>query len=195
MTEYGLQPSYIKLNYSTPFGDHSETIPTLEWLPTSITGNMGSYVNWASTPIDAEAMIDDFVVVAKPFLSSDYTYDLATIFNFDGTANKFLPVAIKALAVAGTGLTAPPRKAVSQTFNLRTTAGNPFKLVFLDAPLGSTDFDKQTLLTFSAAALALVAEVEDTANAWSGRDNARPNAAISVTYDLNDALRRQYRMV
>lgn len=194
MTEYGLQPSYIRLDYSTPFGQHSQTLPTKQWLPTSITGAMGSYVNWQDDPIDAEAMIDAFIVKAKKFLGTDYSYDLATIFNYGDGIAKFLPVAIKALAVAGTGSNTAPRKAVSQTFNLRSVGGQAAKLIFLDSAHGANDFDKQTYLDFNADAIALVGEYFDTANAWSARDNTRPDAAISVTYDLNDALRKQYRM-
>jgi hypothetical protein len=195
MTEYGLQPSYVRLDYSTPFGQHSQTLPTKKWLPSSITQDVGSYVNWDGNPIDAGVMVDDFVTKAKEFLGTDYTYDLATYFDYDETIEKFLPVAIKVLAVAGTGATTKPRQAVSQTFNFRTVGGQPSKLTFLDSSHAGADFDKQTYILFNAAAIALAAEWTDTENAWSGRDNARPDGVISVTYDLNDALRRQYRMV
>lgn len=195
MTEYSLQPSYVRLDYSSPFGTHSQSLPTVQWLPTSITGAMGSYVAWNTVPVDAEAMIDDFVTLAKAFLGTDYSYDLATVFNFDMAANKFIPVALKSLGVAGTGATAQPRKAVSQTFNLRSVGGQAAKIVFLDASIGAHDFDKQTILDVSPAALALVAEYADTGNGWAARDNTRPNALISVTYDVNDALRKQYGMI
>jgi len=194
MTEYSLQPSYVQLDYSTPFGNHSQSIATVQWIPTSITGDMGSYVAWNTVPIDAEAMIDAFVAVEAPFLGTDYSYDLATIFNFDGAANKFLPVATKALAVAGTGATAQPRKAVSQTFNYRSTGGGAVKLTFLDSSHAGADFNKQSFLDFNADAIALFAEFSSDANGWSARDNTRPSTAISVTYDLNDALRKQYHM-
>jgi len=195
MTEYGLQPSYVKLDYSTPFGNHSHTIPTLQWLPTSIMGNMGSYVAWDTVPIDAEAMIDSLVALLKPEIGSDSSYDLASIYNFDVGSGKFRPEAFKALAVAGTGSTASPRKAVSQTINMRTVGGSTFKIVHLDHSLGASEFDKIPPLGFGGAALAIVTEVTLTSNAWSGRDNTRPNGIISATFDLNDALRRQYRMV
>jgi hypothetical protein len=195
MVEYGLQPSYVKIDYSTIFGNHSHTIPTLQWLPTSITGAMGSYVAWDSVPRDAEDMIDSLVTVLKPMIGSDSSYDLATVFNFDSTADIFLPVAFKTLAVAGTGATTAPRKACQQTINIRTTGGHQMKIVHLDHSIGATEFDKISALSFSGAALALVGEITSTAAAWSGRDNTRPLAPVSATFDLNDALRSQYRMV
>ena len=195
MTEYGLQPSFVQLQYSTPFGTHSQTLPTVQWLPSSITGNMGSYVAWNSVPVDAEAMIDAMVAVLKAEIKADCSYDLATIFNYDSGINKFLPVAVKALAVAGTATGGSPRKACSQTINMRSLGGQPVKIVILDHPMNGGEFDKVSFLDFDAAALAIVAEYSDDANGWSARDNTRPAAAISATFDLNDALRRQYRMV
>ncbi len=195
MTEYGKEPSYGVLNYSTPFGQHSQTILTKQWLSPSISGVLGSYENWNIVPVDAEAMWDALIVTLKPFLSSDYSYDLLTIFNFDTGINKFIPVTGKVLAVAGTGTTDTPRKAVQQTINMRSAGGQPVKLVFLDAPIGAIDFDKQFASSFSSAALALLAEFSDPDNAWSARDNTRPSTGLSATYDLNDALRKQYRMI
>lgn len=195
MTEYGLQPSYVRLDYHSSYGPHSQTIPTVQWLPTSITGTLGSYVNWDSTPIDAEAMIDDFVDIAKDLIPTTSQYDVATVFNFDVGADRFIPVATKALGVTGTFTPASPNKAVSLTLNMRTVGGQPFKLVFLDYVLGAAEFNKIGPAAFSADMTAIVDEVSGTTNAWSGRDNTRPTASISATFDLNDALRKQYRMV
>jgi hypothetical protein len=194
MTEYGLRPSYTKLDYHTPFGQHSQTIPTLQWLPTSITGAMGSYVGWGGIPIDAEAMIDSFVAVMAAKLHTTGSFDLATIYNWDTGINKFLPVATKALAVAGSGGAGVPGKAVSWTLNMRTTVGNAFKLITLDYPLGANEFNKVTSLGFDGPTIAIINEAASLLNAWSGRDNGRPNAALSVTFDLNEALQKQYRM-
>jgi hypothetical protein len=78
---------------------------------------------------------------------------------------------------------------------MRSLGGQPVKLVFLDSSHGANDFDKQFASSFNAAAIALVLEFGDPSNAWSARDNTRPSVAISATYDLNDALRKQYRMI
>jgi hypothetical protein len=195
MTEYGLQPSYLRLDYSSSYAPHSQTIPLKEWLPTSITGLMGSFVNWNGVPIDAEDMIDGYVDVAKTLIPTTSSYDFATIFNFDSGADKFIPVAGKSLAVAGTVTPASPNKAVSLTLNLRTLGGQAFKLVFLDYVIGAREFNKDVPSDWSAAMTNTALYVSDIDNAFSGRDNTRPSAPISATFDLNDALRKQYHMI
>jgi len=194
MTEYGLQPSYIRLDYHSSYAPHSQTIPTVQWLPTSITGAMGSYVNWNSIPIDAEQMIDDYVAAAKELLPTTSSYDLATVFNYDSGANIFVPIATKSLAVAGTMGAASPNKAFSFTINLRTVGGHALKNVFLDYVVGAIELNKISILGFTADMLAVAGELTDADNGWSGRDNTRPGAIVSGTYDLNDALQKQYRM-
>jgi hypothetical protein len=195
MTEYGLQPSYVRLDYHSAYGPHSQTIPTKQWLPTSITGAMGSYVGWGSVPIDAEDMIDGYVAVAKKMLLPSSQYDLATVFNWDAGADRFIPVASKSIGVAGTSGTGSPNKAVSFTMNLRTDGGQPMKLVWLDYAHVAAEFNKITAGSFSADQLAIADYVADIDNAFSGRDNTRPGAIVSGTFDLNDALRKQYRMI
>lgn len=194
MTEYGLQPSYIKFDYSSSYAPHSQTLPTLQWIVTSITGGMGSYENWVGTPVDAEAMIDAYVAAAKELFPTTTSYDLATIYNYDSGAGIFIPVATKALAVAGTAGVASPNKAFSLTLNMRTTGGHTLKNVFLDYVVGAIELNKLSPLDFSADMNGVVAVLKSTAWAWAGRDNTRPNAPISATYDLNDALQKQYRM-
>jgi hypothetical protein len=195
MTEYGLQPSYIRLDYHSSYGPHSQTIPTKQWLPTSITGAMGSYVGWGSVPLDAEDMIDGYVALAKVLIPPTSQYDLATIFNWDSGADRFIPVATKTLAVAGTSGTGSPNKAISFTMNLRTDGGQPMKLVWLDYVHTGLEFNKIGAGGFSAAMLLVADYVADIDNAFAGRDNTRPGAIVSGTFDLNQALRKQYRMV
>lgn len=195
MTEYGLQPSYIRLDYSSSYGPHSQTIPTVQWLPTPITGDMGSFVNWNTVPVDAEDMIDTLVAEAKTLLPTTTTYNLATIFNWDTGAEKFFPVATKALAVAGTVTPANVNKAVSFTLNMRTIGGQPFKMVFLDYVLTGAEFNKILPISFAAGMVDVAAILSSQDWGWSGRDNTRPAIPVSGTFDLNNALRKQYRMI
>jgi len=195
MTEYTLRPSYGRLDYHSSYGPHSQSIPTKQWLQTSITGTLGSYINWDSDAIDAEDMWDQYVDEAKGLLPTTSGFDLITIFNWDDGLAKFLPVASKALAVAGTATPANVNKAVSLTLNMRTLGGQPFKLVYLDYVLADAEFNKITPAAFSTPMEDVVNIVSLTTLAFAGRDNTRPSAAISGTFDLNDALRKQYRMV
>ncbi len=194
MTEFGLYPAYVRLDYASAYAPHTRLLPTLAWVQSSITGTMGSYISWSGVPRDAEDMIDDLVAKMKPFDDPTTTYNLATIYVVDAVTNQAVPQVFKSLAVVGTSAAAGVRKAVQSTFNFRTVALNAFKVVFLDSPHGTGQFDKALPTTFSADAIALEAELGNTGNAWSARDNSKPNGLVSVTYTLNEALRKQYRM-
>jgi hypothetical protein len=78
---------------------------------------------------------------------------------------------------------------------MRTMGGSTMKLVFLDIAHPDAEFDKITAGDFTANQLLIADYIGDIDNAFSGRDNTRVGAIISGTYDLNDALRKQYRMV
>jgi len=194
MTEYSLDPAFVRLDYVSVWGPHVHLIPTKEWLPTSISGTMGSYVDWTSTPVDAEAMIDDLVAAFAPIHKDNTNYTLATIYTKDGVDAPAIPVATKALSVAGSSALTTHAKAIQATFNMRTLGVQPFKLVFLDVPHSGGDFDKETPFTFSAAEIAIFAEVMNPARAWAGRDNTQGAAAISVTWNINQSLRKRYGM-
>jgi len=194
MTEYQLDPAYVKLYYTSEYAPHEHVIPTLNWVPTSITGTMGSYVAWNTVPIDAEDMIDNLVDKLKVFQDPSTSYTLAEIYTKATPTAPSILQAAKTLAVVGTSAAGGVRKAVQGTFNMKTTAGHAFKMVFLDYPHGTGQFDKQTPISFSAGAIALINEIASTGNAWAGRDKQRVNTALSVTNTLNEALRKQYRM-
>jgi len=194
MTEYGLDPASIRFDYHSAFGPHTMIVKTLPWLPSSITGSMGSYVSWSGAPVDAEAMIDDLVDKMKVFLNPTSSFDLVTIYTKATPTALSVVEAIKALAVVGTSAAGGVSKAVQATFNFKTTIAGNTKLVFLDYPHGTGDFDKQTFTSFSAGAIALFTELALVTNAWAGRDNHRINTFVSVTNTLNEKLRKSYKM-
>lgn len=195
MVEYGLRPSYGRIDYTSSYGPHSATIPTLQWLPTSITGAIGSYVNWNGVPIDAEDMWDGYTTALADLLPTTSHINLVTLFDWDAALEKFFPVATKSYAVAGTVAPASPNKAVSMTMNIRSQGGQAYKAVVLDFVLGAAEFNKITLASYSADMVALSTYIRDDDNAFSARDNTKPSYDVSVTFDLNQALRKQYRMV
>lgn len=194
MTEYSLDPAFIRLDYVSVWGPHVHLIPTKEWLPTSLTGAMGSYVNWLGTPIDGEEMIDNLVAVFAGLHKDNTNYTLATVYTKDGVDAPAIPVATKALAVAGTSILTTHAKAIQATMNMRTAGVQPVKLVFLDVPHSAGDFDKETPFTFSVIEEAIFSEFMSSSNAWAGRDNTIPAAAISVTWNINQSLRKRYGM-
>lgn len=167
-------------------------IPTKEWLVTSITGLLGSYQAWDSSPIDAEVMIDELVAALAALHLASTTFNLATVFTQATTTSPAFPRRSKALAVVGTAGSVGPAKAVQSTLNMRTVGGKPTKLVLLDASALNLQMDKLTPFTFTTTVNTLITAFSRDSNAWSGRDDTRPDVALSWTMTENNALRARY---
>lgn len=192
MAPNSLSPASVEIDYHSIYAPHTMTIPTLEWFPTSITGNLGSFSNWASGTRDAEDMVLDLVAKLKVFVPATTTFDKATVFTQATPTSPRIPRNAVTMSVDGTGVSALPTAAWSSTFNGVTVAFGKFKLVLLDAiqpsswlaPLFPGDFDADTL--------ALQSEFVSSANGWSGRDDAQPGAFSKITFDVNDKLQKMY---
>jgi len=194
MAPNSLSPASVKINYHTGFGAHAMTVPTLGWFPTSITGTLGSYLAWDSTPRDAEAMINDLVDVLCPFLLPTTGFDLATVYTMATATSPNIPRASAVLTQVGTSVLTSPSEAVSCTFNFKTAANGDAKLVLLDSPIGSNWFNSILPASFGATVLALEAEFAGNSNAWSGRDDSDISLLRKISFDLNDKLQKLYRM-
>lgn len=155
---------------------------------------MGSYAGHNSTPIDAEVMINAFVDVLKAQHKSTTVFDLATVYTQANPTGQAIPRASAALTQVGTNVAAGPDKATQMTLNGRTTNFNPFKLVLLDVPMGTSNFNKITPGSFTTPIANIFLEYALTANAWCGRDDGQPSFPISATLTLNERLRKEYRM-
>ena len=193
MAPNSLSPASVVIDYHSAFGAHRQTIPTLEWFPTNITGALGSYAPWTGSPIDAEVMVNALVNAIKPFHLPTTQFDQATVYTQATATSPNIPQRSVALTQVGTSAAGGPHKATSATFNFKTLANGNFKLVLLDAPVG-LEFDPVFPADFVATVIALEAEVQNTGNAWSGRDDNRPSTLRKVTYDLNDRLQKLYHM-
>jgi hypothetical protein len=195
MAPNSLSPSSVLIDYHSLYGAHKMTIPTLQWLPTNLTGTLGSYLAWDGvTSVDAEAMVNALVDLLKVFVISSTAFDLATVYNQATATSDNIPARSVALTQVGTSSATGFTQAQSATFNFKTTANGDAKLILLDSPIGSAGFVALHPASFSAAVLALEVGFTDTASAWSGRDDARPNVLRKVTYDLNEKLQRAYKM-
>jgi hypothetical protein len=194
MTEYDLYPSFIQIDYTTVFGAHVHIIPTRAWNNVSLTGSMGSFTDWLGATRDAEDMIDDLVTAMKGIHKDDTTINLATIFNKASVDAPSIPVATKAIGVAGTSTLTTHAKAISAQLNFRTDNFHPMKLVFLDVPHPATDFNKETYASTPSYVKDIADQIRADQNAWAGRDNEQPSVLISVTWNINQALRKQYHM-
>lgn len=194
MTEYGLDPAYVVIDYVSEYAPHKHIIPTLAWSATNITGTMGSYTAHDSTPVDAEDMIDALVALLAPIAHTSTTYTQASVYTKPTPDDPAILERAKAYTTAGSSAASGVRKAVQATFNMKTVGAQPFKVVFLDYPHGTGQFDKQYPSSFSADAIALADALANPSNAWAGRDKTRVATFLTVTNTLNEALRKQYRM-
>jgi hypothetical protein len=194
MTEYGLEPAFVKLDYATVFGAHTHLICTTDWIPTNLSGVMGSYLGHTGLPVDAEAMIDDLCAAMAYIHKDDTTITQATIFTKADEDSPAIPRASKALAVAGTSGLTTHAKAIQKTMNFRSAGIQAAKLVFLDVPHSALDFNKEYPIDWTADDLALFGELSLATNAWTARDNTVITSPVSITWNLNQQLRKQYKM-
>lgn len=195
MAPNSLHPAYIQLDYHSIHAPHKAILPTTAWFPTSITGDLGSFAGWNSTPVDAEEMALALIDTLKVYYLPSTIFDLATVFTI---ANELAPVAIPRasipLAIVGTSSATAPSKAVQNVFTFRTEEAHILKLYLLDAPVIGGNFDRSARGTWSANEIAVEAEIKADGNAWAGRDGAQVSSGIAITKTLNEKLRREYRM-
>lgn len=192
MAENGLYPGYVLLASHSAYGKHNNILPTSEWSPTAITGNLGSWQGWNSVPIDGEAMVTNLVnALAAAFLST-YVFDTATVYTIATPGGPAIPRKSIALAIPGTSTLTGPAKATMQTWIFRDASYNLSKLVFLDSPVPAT-FEPTTNFSGGTVA-AIVAEWTGAGNAWSSRAGLRPELPQKITYTMNEKLRREYGM-
>lgn len=194
MAPNSLSPASAVLDYHSIFGAHKMTVPTSEWFPTSITGNLGSYVDHDGDPIDAAVMWVDFVTLLKPFFLSTMTFDSVTVYTMATPTSPNIPRKTVPLGIAGTSALTGLSQAQSSTFNFKTGDNGDFKVVLLDVPLGSQGFNAIHPADFPSVVTDFAAFVTGRNTAILGRDDSIPSVLRKITYDLNDKLQKAYKM-
>lgn len=189
---HSLYPAFVRLFYHTAFGQHVQTVPTKQWFAVGGTNGFGSYLNWEDDEVDAQDMIDALVDELKDFQPTTGIYDSATIYTMTSETADPRPRFSIPLAVTGTAVTADV-PASQATLSARTTDFGVAKLEWFDAT-PSTDFLPVRTLPGSGQPLDLWNVWSSTDWAWSGRDGFRPATFMQVSYTLNEALRRSYRL-
>lgn len=190
-----LSPASIVIPYHSAFGSHRMTIPTKEWFPTDITGDLGSYESWDLGTIDAEEMITALCDALAVFVPATWSFDEAIIYTQASPTAPNIPRRSKALGIPGTSVSAGYAAAISTTWNFKTLDNGNARLVLLDTPLGAGGFAPILPADFDANIDLVVTEFCASANAWSGRDDTKPNECRKVSFDLNDKLQKLYHLV
>lgn len=194
MTLNSRNPAFIQLDYHSPYAPHKQQLCLKDWFPVSSGHPMGTCTAHDNTSVDLADMINNLVDVMAPFALSDTSWDLATVYTQAAATGPAFPQASMALTQVGSSPGAAPRKATEVTFVMRTASFGIVKMVLLDVPV-NTNFDPVLNGDFSATDLAFLDEFEAPQNAWVGMDNSKPQTGIKKTFNLNQKLRKEYRMV
>lgn len=189
-----LYPASVRINYTSAFGAHCMTLPTVPILdgPAGGAGNQFQ-LRGSQLPVECSGAIDDLVQILKTLAGTDITFTDWTIFKYETPTSRGVPLESGALSVTGTGGIASWRKAVQQTFTWRTDEFGLFKMVFLDFPSGNV-FDRVVNPASDARILTLHNYVIAPETWLAGRDGGKPQTFLQVATTLNEKLRRSYRM-
>lgn len=193
MAPNSLSPASLVIGYHTAFSAHRATLPTLAWLPTNISGALGSYQAWDLSTIDAEVMVNALVDLLAVLVPVTTVFDTATVYTQATPTSDNIPRRQVALGTVGSNGGGSFPQAVSATLNFKTLGNGDAKIVLLDVPLGSGGF-VALHPPFATAFSDIETEYTAVSNAWAGRDDTRPSVLRKVTFDLNDKLQKQYRM-
>lgn len=194
MTANSQYPGFVDIAYHSPWGNHHMQLCTTQWDDSIVVSPQGSFLSWTGTPRDADDMIKDLANKLKVFFQPDHFLDSYTIYTMASPTSRAIPVRAGSLNIEGTEASSHWAKAVQTTFSIRTSDFGQMKLILLDAPQPGS-FDKISSFDASPEAVAVIDELASSANAWSGRDGARPYVLSQITYTLNEKLRREYGMV
>jgi hypothetical protein len=187
-----LYPSFVVIDYTSEFGQHKQTLPTLQWTGTGL-GDPGNFETHDAVGISALTMIAALVLVYKALLPTTTTLVSYTIYNMPTMTSIPQPVYTAALGVAGTDAALTGQaKATQWTMSIRTTAFGILKFVMLDRP---NNDNWGNITTMDAASLALFNELSDAGNGWAGRDGGKPGGFMGISITLNKRLRRKYDMI
>lgn len=189
---FSLYPAFAVISYTTLNATHKMTIPTREWDAGIGTNGKGGYIGWDSGAVDADDMMNALAAVIAPVIPNTAVIDGYVIYTLEAANGApARPRAANSLTVPGTGtLEAIP--ATQATYNFRTSGFGHFKLVLLDVHSNS-DFDKQRIADLSTDQANLIAELQNSEKAWQGRDGTQIGELISVTWTLNEKLRKSYK--
>jgi len=184
-----LGPYFVMINYHYILGPHTMTIPTKNW---NSGAGAGSFDTWAGGTVAADDMIEALVTLMLPFFDGNTTFDNWIIFRQLLPTDDPQPVRSgNFTGMVGTNGGGSWSAAVEVIITNRTDLFGIAKLDFLDAV--SND-NYNPILAPSGALSALLLEWGLDLNGWSGRDKGRPSNFLTMTVNLNQKLRKTYRL-
>ena len=188
-----LSPAFVKINYTSPYGAHTMTIPTV---PLNNVGVVNTPPNFdlrgAAVDVDADAAIRAFLALLKVYAPTNITFVDYVIYSQPTTSDAPLPVYSESLGITGDTTANIASKACQQTMTFRADNFTLYKFVMLDF-VPALGFEKQVTITnpnLEAVRAYIVADVT-----WfASRGGGRPNTFLQMATTLNEKLRRSYGM-
>lgn len=192
---YAPGPTFVRGAYHSVYGFHTFEIPTRDFIPGSISGDLGQCLAWdGTTVVGISGMIEEYLTLVKALYPSTTSFDNLTLFTQATPTSPPVPQASFALTgVIGTATTPGWHKATQGTLTMRDTGANQAKFVLLDVGSGDS-FDPIRSLGVSASVDAIVDLVTDDTQAFSSRAGFKPQTFLGYFMTLNEKLRRAYRM-
>lgn len=186
-------PGFVDIAYHSLYAPHSMEQCHHGWNYSGGDPESGTFNTWDDGEVEADVMIRNLVDTLKVFHLPTTVFDFYTIYTLaDPTADP-VPVYAAALGVAGTSAETEWAKAVTTTLNFKTTDFFDAKIKMLDTPSAS-GFDPILSFDASPAALEVLEELANTGNGWSARHDSRINTLKTITFNLDQGLRKEYRM-
>ena len=187
--ENSLSPAFVRINYTTAFGVHSMTVPTV---PVFLDGATWKFtLRDEVTPTSVLTEITAYVNLLKVFFNATTTFVDFILYVQDSPATTPVPFYSATLAIVGTSGATAWAKAVQRTWTFRADDFGLFKLVMLDVP--NDGFDRVTA-TQAGAQTSLKNYIIGANTPIAARSGGKPTVFLQFVDTLNDKLRKAYRM-
>lgn len=194
MAVHTLYPCSCALRYHSAYAPHVMTIPLTAWSPVSSGHDSGTNLAWDSSQVDTKDMITGLVDLLIPFFDTNTHFDGYTIFTYATITGPALPQS-EATFMGKVGTSSATIPASMASYIFRTAGFGSARIILLDTVVTST-FQPKTVLLSPADddEIALINYWMDDGNAFAGRDGTQVTFWRKITYKLNDALRKEYRL-
>lgn len=192
MAENSLSPAFVKIEYTSVYGAHVMTVPSVPveagvYAPTGYAFDLRG----AAVSVEVSDAVIDFVNVIKAFFPATVTFTAATVYAQATPEASPTPVASFTLGIAGTSGAAGWSQAAQATLTFRADDFTLFKLVFLDFSSGNT-WSRNTVVGVGSPLEAVRNYVTAEATWVASRGGGRPVVFLQESRTLNEALRKRY---
>jgi hypothetical protein len=194
MAPGSLAPAFVQIGYSSAHGEHVMTRPTRAWSPPAGSSTAGFFDDWVGGQIDANVMIEALVDLMADLMATTSSFDYFIIYTQADADSEPIIAHIGTLTAPGTVTASAQDKGTQAHYALLDTGGAKCGITLMDMPLEYGFERKNFIGSLATPESLMIAEFTADTNGWSSRKDGRPVVFKRATYDMNDALRKRYRM-